>query len=51
MIKTDSQLEEALYLKDRLKRFFDKSDTDTAKDNLNELIIREFQIEQYSNHE
>ena len=41
MIKTDSQLEEALYLKDELKRFFDKSDTDTAKDNLNELI-REF---------
>ena len=41
MIKTNSQLEEALYLKDELKRFFDKSDTDTAKDNLNELI-REF---------
>lgn len=41
MIRTDKQLEEALYLKDELKRFFDKSDTDNAKNNLNELI-REF---------
>lgn len=38
MIRTDKQLEEALYLKDELKQFFDKSDTDNAKDNLNELI-------------
>lgn len=47
MIKIDSQLEEALSLKDELKRFFDKSDTDTAKDNLNDLI-REFKSSQIS---
>ena len=41
MIRTDKKLEEALYLKDELKRFFDKSDIDNAKNNLNELI-REF---------
>ncbi len=40
-LSPDSQLVETLYLKDELKRFFDKSDIDTAKDNLNELI-REF---------
>lgn len=38
MIRTDKRLEEALYLKNELKRFFDKSDTDNAKNNLNELI-------------
>lgn len=47
MIKIDSQLEEALSLKNELKRFFDKSDTDTAKDNLNDLI-REFKSSQIS---
>lgn len=47
MTKADPQLEEALYLKDELNRFFDKSDIDNAKDNLNDLI-REFKSSQIS---
>lgn len=47
MIRIDHHLEEALYLKDELKRFFDKSNIDNAKDNLNELI-REFKSSQIS---
>lgn len=41
LIKTDNQLEKSIYLKNKLKRFFNKSDIDNVKDNLNELI-REF---------
>lgn len=38
MLAIDKQLEEAYNLKESLKYFFDKSDIDTAKENLNALI-------------